>query len=207
MTKIAKTVRAVFNCRISYAAGTWEDVEWDKLPFDIAAMNIYLNSGNREEVLKRISDLRKTGRPVWVTEFGSCTYQGAFQYGATAYEYLDYQPYSQEEQAAVIEVTLLLLNSANVNACFLWKYKAYKTDDRGNYGILKFDGARFNRKPSFYIYQSYVPIVQNGPRTFFLVAHHEFTDEDPRVGMILQPLRALRQLYKLSSYCLHISGD
>ena len=157
LEKVAKSVRAVFDGTISYAAGIWEDVQWDLLPFDVVALNVYLNAENHEAVLKRISDLQRTGRPMWITEFGSCTYQGAFQYGGMAHDHLDFQAYSQEEQAAVIEKTLKLLNEAKVNACFLYKYKACKPDDRGSYGILRFDGGRFARKLSFYLYKSYLP--------------------------------------------------
>jgi len=195
LEKIANSVRAVFSGKISYAAGIWEDVEWDKLPFDMVALNMYLNSGNREDVLKRISDLQKTGRPVWITEFGSCTYQGAFQYGATAHEHLDYQPYSQEEQAAVIEATLLLLNSTNVNGCFLYKYKAYKPDDRESYGVLKFDNGSFRRKLSYYIYQSYVPIGQNGSPILLPIAHREFLGDDLFTANPLRTPYTLRKFF------------
>jgi exo-beta-1,3-glucanase (GH17 family) len=155
LQRITNNIRQVFKGQVSYAAGHWEDVRWNELPFDIAAMNVYLNAYNTETMLERIYELQRTRKPVWITEFGSCTYSGAFQYGGTAYEQLRDQEYSQEAQAAAISATLNLLNETKVDACFLWKYKAYKLDDRESYGILRFDGTGFSRKLGFYIYASY----------------------------------------------------
>jgi hypothetical protein len=75
----AATVRERFGGPVTYASGMWEPVDW--APFDMAATDAYRDASNaarfREELLAR----RAPGKPLVVTEFGCCSYQGAAERG------------------------------------------------------------------------------------------------------------------------------
>jgi hypothetical protein len=149
-------VKKVFKGKVTYASGTWEDVDWINLPFDVAGMNHYFN-GDTNWYFRRLYYLQKSGKPIFATEFGCASYEGALQYGGGAYAQREGKTYSQQAQSNGIEQTLGLLNG-RVDACFLWKFKIYKEDDRGSYGILRYNGRDkcFTRKLGFYAYQSFV---------------------------------------------------
>jgi len=158
LKKIVPKVKQVFRGPITYAAGNWENVEWNRIGFDLVSMNLYLNAKNYDYLRRLIKQLLEVGKPVWATEFGQCTYEGAFQYPGAAQNNLTTQPYNQTEQAEAIKATLDFFDGKEIKACFLWKYKAYKDDDRRNYGILRYQGKDrpMTRKLGFYLYKSYV---------------------------------------------------
>jgi hypothetical protein len=75
LAETATAARRRFGGPVTYASGIWEPVDW--APFDIAAVDAYRdadNAGNFAELLRK--QVGK-GRPLVVTEYGCCTYQGA----------------------------------------------------------------------------------------------------------------------------------
>ncbi|MDG4820552.1 hypothetical protein O7635_01625 [Asanoa sp. WMMD1127] len=71
--------RRAFQGRLTYAAGAWEQVEWDQ--FDIVSVNAYRDQGNAARYAADLRAYHRFGRPVVVTEFGCCTYRGAADRG------------------------------------------------------------------------------------------------------------------------------
>ncbi|GAA1864308.1 hypothetical protein GCM10009687_34480 [Asanoa iriomotensis] len=71
--------REVFGGRLTYAAGLWEQVDWDL--FDIVSVDAYRDSGNAGRYAEELRAYHRFGRPVVVTEFGCCTYRGAADRG------------------------------------------------------------------------------------------------------------------------------
>ncbi len=88
--RLAKTLdesvanaRKVFNGRLTYAAGLWEDVDWSQ--FDIVAIDAYRDQDNFSQFQSILQEYKKWNKPVVVTEFGCCAYTGSRKYGAIAY--------------------------------------------------------------------------------------------------------------------------
>jgi hypothetical protein len=71
--------REVFGGRLTYASGTWEQVEWDL--FDVVSVDAYRDEGNAARYAEELRAYHRFGRPVVVTEFGCCTYRGAADRG------------------------------------------------------------------------------------------------------------------------------
>jgi len=71
--------REVFGGRLTYASGTWEQVEWDL--FDVVSIDAYRDEGNAARYAEELRAYHRFDRPVVVTEFGCCTYRGAADRG------------------------------------------------------------------------------------------------------------------------------
>jgi hypothetical protein len=88
LAEAAATARARFRGPLTYASGTWEPVDW--APFDIVSVDAYRDAGNAGRF---IADLRKNlghGKPLAVTEFGCCAYQGAAARGGMGWSIAEY---------------------------------------------------------------------------------------------------------------------
>ncbi|MGW7683149.1 hypothetical protein ACWGID_20615 [Kribbella sp. NPDC054772] len=75
--------RTAFGGRITYAAGMWEDVNWDL--FDIVSVDAYRDAANRATFADELGARSKWGKPVVATEFGCCAYRGAGDRGGTGW--------------------------------------------------------------------------------------------------------------------------
>lgn len=85
--EIAAVVRGRFTGKLTYAAGTWEDIDWT--PFDIVGIDAY---GDPADPAYRagLDQLRRLGKPIAVTEVGCCTYRGAAEHGGNGWNIADY---------------------------------------------------------------------------------------------------------------------
>ncbi|MEV0788336.1 hypothetical protein [Kribbella sp. NPDC050459] len=81
--QLASAARSVFGGRITYAAGLWEDVNWDL--FDIVAVDAYRDAANAATFAEELAARKKWGKPVVATEFGCCAYRGAADRGGTGW--------------------------------------------------------------------------------------------------------------------------
>lgn len=69
LAEAATSVRRVYSGPISYSAQPFERVDWDH--FDVVGINYYRQlARTTDEYLAKISQLRATGKPVAITEFG-----------------------------------------------------------------------------------------------------------------------------------------
>ena len=84
---IVESARSTFRGRLTYAAGTWEDVEWDA--FDIVSIDAYRDAGNEAGYRDQIRTYGRFGKPAAVTEFGCCTFAGASARGGTGWLIFD----------------------------------------------------------------------------------------------------------------------
>jgi hypothetical protein len=88
LAEAADTARARFGGPLTYASGSWEPVDW--APFDIVSVDAYRDAGNAGRFA---ADLRKNlghGKPLAVTEFGCCAYQGAAARGGMGWAIAEY---------------------------------------------------------------------------------------------------------------------
>src|SRR5690242_17448163 len=103
LRETAELTRARFGGRVTYAAGTWEHVDWSV--FDVVAVDAYRDAGNAATFRDQVRGLFQHGKPVVVTEFGSCTYRGAGDRGGMGWAVLDErrqlkEPLSRDEQGS-----------------------------------------------------------------------------------------------------------
>jgi hypothetical protein len=85
--ELTDAAREVFSGRITYAAGMWEDVNWDL--FDIVAVDAYRDAQNAATFSEELAARSKWGKPVVATEFGCCAYRGAADRGGSGWSIVD----------------------------------------------------------------------------------------------------------------------
>jgi len=88
LAEAANAVRGRFAGPLTYAAGTWEPVDWSR--FDIVSVDAYRDASNARSFR---ADLRKQfrhGKPVVATEYGCCPYAGAADKGGLGWDIADY---------------------------------------------------------------------------------------------------------------------
>ena len=86
--KAAAVGRSVFHGRLSYAAAQDDKVDWGL--FDVVGVDYYSWYPNRAAYVRELRRYLRYGKPVAITEFGSCTYEGAPQAGGMGWDVVDY---------------------------------------------------------------------------------------------------------------------
>ncbi|MEU3527799.1 hypothetical protein AB0E62_28665 [Streptomyces sp. NPDC038707] len=84
LAQAATTVRAHFGGRITYASGPWEPVDWG--PFDLVGFDAYRTARNADTFRIHLREALSHGKPVAVTEYGTCAYRGAGDLGGMAWQ-------------------------------------------------------------------------------------------------------------------------
>lgn len=155
---ILGNVSQVFKGRVTYGAGTWEEVDWKGLAFDVIGINYFFRKQDEVNYLRRAQQLKQMAKPFWVTATGCATFEDAYDYAGAGWQVASDKTYSQEAQGAAIGSIVRILDQAEVGACFLANFKESKSDDRTSFGILRYNGREvpFSRKLGFYAYKSYV---------------------------------------------------
>jgi hypothetical protein len=105
--ELVTAARGVFGGRITYAAGMWEDVNWEL--FDIVSVDGYRDAANAATFRDELQGLFTWGKPVAITEFGCCTYRGAADRGGAGWMIVDHsvdppkldEPYERDEEEQV----------------------------------------------------------------------------------------------------------
>ncbi len=80
--------RSVFGGPLTYGAAHGDLVDWDL--FDVVSVNYYEYHPDRSGYVADLSPYRRWGKPVAITECGTCTYQGAPQDGGMGWYSVDY---------------------------------------------------------------------------------------------------------------------
>ncbi|MEV6492275.1 hypothetical protein AB0M20_27180 [Actinoplanes sp. NPDC051633] len=81
--RAARVGRSVFRGRLTYGAAHDEQVDWSL--FDMVGVNYYGDRPRRD-----LAPVMRLGKPVAVTEFGCCTYEGAAADGGMGWDVVDY---------------------------------------------------------------------------------------------------------------------
>jgi len=165
LNDLAVGVSVVFHGPTSYSAGPWElDIPWNQLDVDIIGCNQYWYEGcTEQDYLDRLRKASRYGKPVYNTEFGSCTYKGSWEYGGAGFAYVEGKEYSQEAQAEYVRRYLDLNERAQMDGLFLFTLSQNQPGslDKNSMGILKLDvpdysyPPHYSRKKAFYAYKSY----------------------------------------------------
>ncbi|HEU4325908.1 MAG TPA: hypothetical protein VFS21_22400 [Roseiflexaceae bacterium] len=161
--KAVPLVRERFGGRITYAAMPFEGVDWAL--FDIVSLDIYRSAEVAGRFRDAIRSLVAQGKPVAITEFGACTYQGAGDKGARGGEIVQWDKdtvtpvglngsYTRDEaeQAAYIRELLAIFAEEGVDSTFVFTFALYQLPHRAapgedldiaSYGIVKVYEDRF----------------------------------------------------------------
>lgn len=81
--RAARAGRSVFHGPLTYGAAHDEEVDWSL--FDLVSANYYGDRPGRD-----LAPLTRLGKPLAVTEFGCCTYEGAAADGGLGWDVVDY---------------------------------------------------------------------------------------------------------------------
>ncbi|QES35205.1 abortive phage infection protein [Streptomyces venezuelae] len=152
----AKTGRRVFRGPLTYGAAHDDDVDWSL--FDLVSVNYYGYHGSRRGYVKDLSPHTRWGKPVAITECGSCTYEGAPQDGGMGwYESIDYSveppvitgglKRSERTQAAYLSDVFDVFESMDLHAALVYQFVSpelpHRPDsprhdlDVASYGLVK----------------------------------------------------------------------
>ncbi|UKZ79010.1 hypothetical protein TrVFT333_006761 [Trichoderma virens FT-333] len=133
LRSFVEVIRSQFGGQITYSAGSWEVVDWDI--FDTVGIDYY-RRGEAAEKYVSCLDRYRIGKPLAVLEVGCCAYEGAAVRGDGGFVLLkgtnpdgtgifenDIVPTrSEKEQADYVGTQLELLNSAGVDAAFIYVF-------------------------------------------------------------------------------------
>jgi hypothetical protein len=142
LSKTVQLVRENFKGQISYASIPLEAVDWNL--FDLIATDAGHRSADIAPYFQQgIRNLVSQGKPVAITEFGCCTYQGAADKGARAdwiIEWVDERAHNlngiytrdENEQASYILELLEIFDTEKVDAVFVNTFARYDLPHQGN---------------------------------------------------------------------------
>ncbi|MFH8408831.1 hypothetical protein ACH4FX_29145 [Streptomyces sp. NPDC018019] len=151
LAEVAALVRTRFGGRITYAAGPWESVDWG--PFDFVGVDAYRAAYNADRFRSEIRGHLAHGKPVAVTEFGTCAYRGAGERGGMAWQPpADAQP-DEGEQVRYFTGLLDVFEEEGVDTALWFTFAGFdKTgdDDISSYGVVRMlDATRWRPKRVF----------------------------------------------------------
>jgi hypothetical protein len=86
--KAAAVGRSVFHGRLSYAAAQDDKVDWNL--FDVVGIDYYSSHADSAEYVRELKRYLRWGKPLAITEFGTCTYVGAPEAGGMGWDIVDY---------------------------------------------------------------------------------------------------------------------
>ncbi|MFC4119337.1 hypothetical protein [Nonomuraea zeae] len=152
LATVAETVRPLFGGRLSYASGPWEPVDWT--PFDVAGVDAYRASYNAHDFADELRAQFKQGKPVAVTEFGTCPYTGAGERGGSAWVVPDGAVRDEEEQVRYFTELMDIFEREGVETALWFTYAAFNRlgdADLGSYGVVTMlDDTRWEPRKVFH---------------------------------------------------------
>ena len=154
LSRAVENVRQEFHGQITYASGTWEKPGWEI--FDLIGVDFYRSSYNKLTFLKELQAYKKMGKPVYIMEFGCCTYKGAEDKGAMGWAIADWKKgipelkgnFTRDEQvqAKYLAELLEIFNAEGIPGAFVFTFVMYNylhdndpryDMDMASYGIVK----------------------------------------------------------------------
>ncbi|NRQ31646.1 hypothetical protein HII36_07295 [Nonomuraea sp. NN258] len=170
--RAAAVVRSVFGGPVTYAQGSWEQVDWT--PFDLVCVNLYRTADNAGTYAEELAAFQRHGKPLVISEFGCAAFDGAAELGPLAHEVVELggprptlkgPPVRNERvQADHLAELLDLYEAARVEGAFVYEFiePAYHHSpdprhdlDMAGYGLVKVlptggDGYTWHPKAAFH---------------------------------------------------------
>lgn len=154
LATMRETARESFSGPLTYGAGTWEAVDWTD--FDYVGVDLYLDASNRDTYREQVRALHQHGKPVLITEFGCCTFEGAEDLGGSGFTIVDWEAdpprlngeyvRSEQVQADTITSLLAIYEAEQVHGAYVFTFiepeMTYDPDplydlDMASFGIVK----------------------------------------------------------------------
>jgi hypothetical protein len=152
LAEAAAAVRSRFGGRVTYASGPWEAVDW--APFDLVSVDAYRAGHNAGTFRGHLRDFFSHGKPVAVTEYGTCAYRGAGDLGGMAWQPPPGAVPDEAEQVRYLNELLDIFEEEGVDTALWFCFANYdKPGDRdiASYGVVRMlDQARWEPKEVFH---------------------------------------------------------
>ncbi|MEU5953731.1 abortive phage infection protein [Streptomyces sp. NPDC047525] len=152
--RAAAVGRSVFGGGLTYGAAEGDEVDWGL--FDVVSVNYYGYHRSRSGYVRDLAPYRRWGKPVAITEFGTCTFRGAPEQGGMGWDVVDYTKdppeikdglvRSERTQAAYITDVLDVFESMDLYSATLYNFVSpdapHRPDprhdlDMASYSIVK----------------------------------------------------------------------
>lgn len=98
--KAAALGRSVFHGNLSYAAAQDDKVDWNL--FDIVGIDYYSHFPQPADYVRELRHYQRWGKPVTITEFGTCAYKGAEKTAGMGWNVVDYDKDPEEIKGHLI---------------------------------------------------------------------------------------------------------
>jgi len=98
--KAAALGRSVFHGNLSYAAAQDDKVDWNL--FDIVGIDYYSYFRQPDDHVRKLHRYQRWGKPVTITEFGTCAYKGAEKTAGMGWNVVDYDKNTEEIRGHLI---------------------------------------------------------------------------------------------------------
>ncbi|MGW6454560.1 abortive phage infection protein [Streptomyces sp. NPDC055078] len=155
IAKAARVGRSVFKGKLSYASAQGDEVDWRL--FDIVGVDYYSYFPRRSPYVRELTSYLRWGKPLAITEFGTCAYVGAPERGGMGWAIVDHTKSppeligppvrSERTQAAYLTELLSVFESMGLYAAMAFEFVApdapHRPDeprydhDMATYGIVK----------------------------------------------------------------------
>lgn len=136
----ARVGRSVFGGAITYGAAQDEDVDWTL--FDVVSVNYYSYFPRRADYVRELAGFRTWRKPIVISEFGTCTYQGAPEAGGMGWDVVDYDKErpeiigdlvrSERSQAAYLTDLLSVFESMGLYGALVYDFVTPDAPHRSN---------------------------------------------------------------------------
>ncbi|MET8686959.1 abortive infection protein [Streptomyces sp. NPDC004732] len=161
-----EVARARFGGELTYGAGLWEDVDWDG--FDLVGLNYYRMAYNDADYAAGLRRFHRHGKPVVITEFGCCSFDGAAAMGPAGYGIIDWSAdpprlagsftRNEQVQADYLAQQLELFAAEKVHGAYVFEFiapKPHSADprhdlDMASFGVVKAVGDGWEPKAAFH---------------------------------------------------------
>jgi len=152
LAEVAATVRAHFGGPVTYASAPWERVDWR--PFDLVGIDAYRAAYNADSFRDELRGHLAHGKPVAVTEYGTCAYRGAGERGGMAWQVPHGAVRDEEEQVRYFTELLDIFEAEGVDTALWFTFAGYSwpgEQDLGSYGVVRvLDERRWEPKKLFH---------------------------------------------------------
>lgn len=152
LAQAAAIVRDHFGGKVTYASGPWESVDWD--PFDLVSIDAYRSAHNADTFRAEVREAHSPGKPVAITEYGTCAYRGASDLGGMAWQPPRGAVPDEDEQVRYLNELLDIFEEENVDTALWFSFANFdKPRDRdiASYGIVRLqDETRWEPKKAFH---------------------------------------------------------
>lgn len=152
LAEAAATVRAHFGGQVTYASGPWEPVDW--APFDFVSIDAYRAAQTTDTFRTHLREFFQHGKPVAVTEYGTCAYRGASDLGGMAWNPPPGAVPDEDEQVRHLTELLTVFEEEGVDTALWFSFAHYdkpRERDIASYGVVRMlDETRWEPKKVFH---------------------------------------------------------